>query len=489
MLTLVNTNRMLPPIAPIALDYIAGHIRREGLEVEILDLNMAGDPRAALSDYFAKAQPELVGLSFRNSDDCFWPSAQWFAPGLAETVRTIRTLTDAPVVLGGVGFSIFAEPIMAMSGADFGIHGDGEEALVALIRELRNGRRFDRVPGLIWREAGQGESRLADGGAAQPSFHRNPPAWPRELVLPTSRSEVDNRYYYENGGQLGFETKRGCDRGCAYCADPLAKGRFGRLRRPAEVADELQTLAVQGFDVLHTCDCEFNVPGEHAEAVCDELIGRGLGERVRWYAYLAVVPFGPALAAKMARAGCVGINFTVDSVNDAMLARYRQPHRREDIIRAVALCREHGIRCMFDLLLGGPDETPETAAETINLIQRIGPDCAGASLGVRLYPGTPIAQRVLAEAAPETNPGIRRKYEGPIDLFQPTFYISPQLGPQPAQLVRDLIAGDQRFFEPALEANETGHDHNYNDNRELTDAIRNGARGAYWDILRQLRSV
>jgi hypothetical protein len=30
-------------------------------------------------------------------------------------------------------------------------------------------------------------------------------------------------------------------------------------------------------------------------------------------------------------------------------------------------------------------------------------------------------------------------------------------------------------------------DHNYNDNTELVEAIRQGARGAYWDILRQLR--
>jgi hypothetical protein len=30
-------------------------------------------------------------------------------------------------------------------------------------------------------------------------------------------------------------------------------------------------------------------------------------------------------------------------------------------------------------------------------------------------------------------------------------------------------------------------DHNYNDNTDLVEAIRHGARGAYWDILRQRR--
>jgi hypothetical protein len=90
----------------------------------------------------------------------------------------------------------------------------------------------------------------------------------------------------------------------------------------------------------------------------------------------------------------------------------------------------------------------------------------------------------------ETNPAIRRKYTGPCDFFQPTFYIAPGLGPEPARLVKDLIAGDERFFEPTEERPDAdATDHNYNDNTELVDAIAHGARGAYWDILHRLRSA
>jgi hypothetical protein len=65
---------------------------------------------------------------------------------------------------------------------------------------------------------------------------------------------------------------------------------------------------------------------------------------------------------------------------------------------------------------------------------------------------------------------------------------------RPAKLVQDLIAGDKRFFEPMEEilpeTATTGQstDHNYNDNTELVEAIKKGARGAYWDILHELRS-
>jgi radical SAM superfamily enzyme YgiQ (UPF0313 family) len=309
--------------------------------------------------------------------------------------------------------------------------------------------------------------------------------------VPTAREAVDNAAYFRLGGQGGVETKRGCGRPCLYCADPLAKGTASRERPPAEVADEFESLLRQGVDVLHLCDAEFNIPRGHAVDVCEELTRRRLGERIRWYAYLAVKPFDADLAAAMRRAGCVGINFTGDSASAAMLATYRQPHRSEDLAANVRLCREHGIAVMIDLLLGGPGETPATVAETIDFMKTIGPDCVGAALGVRIYPGTGMAEHVAAEGPAERNPNLRRKYDGPVDFLRPTFYISRALGERPAELVRERIAGDKRFFEPMPEAGpgDAAAGYNYNDNSPLVAAIAAGARGAYWDILRRLRGV
>jgi len=481
MLTLINVNRMAPLVGPIGVDYVAGAVRRAGQAAEVVDLALAADPAAALREHFARGSPRLVGITFRNADDCFWPSAQWFAPDLAETVRTVRGLTDAPVVLGGIGLSIFAAELVALTGADFGVRGDGERAAVALLTELGGSGRLERVPGLVWREGG--------------AIRRNAPAWGDTRDVPTARDAVDNAAYFRLGGQGGVETKRGCGRQCLYCADPLAKGTAARLRPPAAVADEFESLLRQGVNVLHLCDAEFNLPREHAMAVCEELGRRSLGERVRWYAYLAVKPFDAALAAAMRRAGCAGIDFTGDSASDAMLATYRQPHRRDDLAEAVRLCRAGGIAVMIDLLLGGPGETPGTARETIEFVKRIGPDCAGAALGVRVYPGTGMAEAVLAEGPPESNPNLRRRYEGPVDFFRPTFYLSRALGDRPADLVSGLIGGDKRFFEPMPEAEggaagaDEAADYNYNDNAPLVQAIAAGARGAYWDILRRMRGA
>jgi radical SAM superfamily enzyme YgiQ (UPF0313 family) len=476
MLTLINTNRMVPPIGPIALDYIGESAKQAGIDVEIVDLCLSDDPLKMLGDHFAAHSPQLVGITFRNTDDCFWPGARWFVPDFAETISKIHNMTDAPIVVGGVGFSIFARRVFEYTGVDFGIRGDGEQAIVSLFKELQHSKRFERVDGLIWRANGK--------------VYSNRPAWPGQLYLPTNRDQIDNPAYFERGGQCGLETKRGCNRGCIYCADHLAKGKTARLRQPSEVADEVQSLIAQGIEVLHTCDAEFNIPREHAYAVCEEFIRRSIGKSLSWYTYMAVVPFDAELAKAMRKAGCVGINFTGDSASPSMLETYCQSHNKDDLALAVRLCRDNNIKVMIDLLLGGPGETPETIAQTVDFIKQINPDCTGASLGIRIYPGTRMAEIVANEGPMEKNPNIRRRYSGPVDLLQPTFYISQVLGSQPARLVKDLIAGDKRFFEPmepeALEGGQST-DHNYNDNMELAEAIKNGQRGAYWDILHKLR--
>lgn len=479
MLVLINANVMSPPIGPVGIDYIAGAAARAGIKADVLDLCLVDDPLKSLQGYFAANDPQLVGISFRNVDDCFWPSAEWFVPKLVDTIRAIRGMTDAPIVIGGVGFSVFAEQIVKYTGADFGIRGDGEWSMVSLLNELEGAGGFERVEGLIWRRDG--------------AICSNRPAWPWPLSLPTDRDAIDNVAYFKAGGQCGLETKRGCNRRCAYCADPLAKGTTIRLRDPSEVADEAEALLAKGIDVLHLCDSEFNIPRSHAYAVCEEFIRRSLGKRLRWYTYMAVVPYDAELAQAMRKAGCIGIDFTGDSACPSMLKAYRQEHVKEDLASAVRLCRSNGITVMIDLLLGGPGETPDTVAETIDFVKQIEPDCAGAPLGVRVYPGTEMARVVAAEGPPEENPNIHRRYDGPVDFFKPTFYISASLGERPAGLVQDLLGGDKRFFGPMEEmqpeaAERTvSTDHNYNDNTELVKAIAKGARGAYWDILRKLR--
>ena len=180
----------------------------------------------------------------------------------------------------------------------------------------------------------------------------------------------------------------------------------------------------------------------------------------------------------MRQAGCAGINFGTDSGDDRLLASLGRGYTAEDIVRTVGLCREHGIRVMTDLLLGVPGETERSVRNTIELMLKAGPDCVGVAVGVRVYPGTPLA----AMAAEGLLDAGLRGCETPDD---PRFFLEPGVAGFIYPLLAELIGDDKRFF--FLDPTRPEANYNYNANTVLADALAAGARGAYWNILLQNR--
>jgi radical SAM superfamily enzyme YgiQ (UPF0313 family) len=470
---LVNTNLMKPPVAPIGLDYIADSLSAAGHEARLLDLCFSSDVEADISQCVKAFRPEAVGISVRNTDDCYFASGGFFLPAVREIVESLRRAAGVPLVMGGVGFSVMPEAVMRFCGVEYGIAGEGEEAFPRLLEAFRTGSDLGQVPGLLWRD---GET-----------LRRNPASDLDLAHAPSrTRSLADNSRYFLEGGQAGFETKRGCPMGCIYCADPVSKGRRLRVRPPRLVAEELAALLRMGIDAFHTCDCEFNIPGEHAKAVCREIVSEGMGNRIRWYAYCSITPFDVELAGLMREAGCAGIDFGTDSGSDDILHGLGRHFRARDIIKTAALCRSAGIPFMCDLLIGGPGETKETIRESVDLFKRIGADCVGVSLGTRIYGGTPLAEMVRAQGPLEENPALHGGTTDNPDFLKPVYFLSPDAGGDVVSFMNDLVAGDRRFFLPSR--TDEAKNYNYNDNTVLVDAIRAGARGAYWDILRRLQS-
>ena len=468
---LVNPNLMRPPVTPVGIDYVGQALREGGFPVELLDLAFADEVEHDIARSLAR-EPLLIAVSVRNIDDCYYVSQGFCLAETKQIVSQIRRYSDAPIVLGGVGFSIMPEAALRFCGCDLGIRGDGEAALTRLARCLSAGRDPGEVAGLVHRRDGQ--------------YVANPVHWPDVAALPAAtRDIVDNPRYLREGGQVGFETKRGCDRPCTYCADPVAKGRRVRMRPPTAVADELASLLRQGVDCFHTCDHEFNVPTQHAKDVCKEIVRRGLGDRIQWYAYATPWGFDDELAGAMRRAGCVGVDLGADHATPEMLSVLGRRHRAAELRNVADLCRKHGLVFMYDLVLGGPGETPDSVRQVVDLMGEVQPDRVGAAVGVRIYPGTRLAERVFREEGfGPGNPNLRGNVQGNEELLRPLFYVSEQLGADPEAVVEEAIGGDPRFFfasrKQALE------NYNYNDNSVLCDAIRDGYRGAYWDILRRL---
>jgi radical SAM superfamily enzyme YgiQ (UPF0313 family) len=467
---LVNPNLMKPPVTPVAIDFLSSMLKAAGYGVRFLDLAFEKDVDAAL-DREICGQPLFVGVTIRNIDDSFFATSDFTLSKTRRIIRRIKKLTDAPIVIGGVGFSIFPTAALEYCGADYAIRGDGEIAIVRLADALLGRGSLAEVPGLVTRSNGDYRQNKLE------------PVDLSKLEL-GARDTVDNLRYFREGGMVGFETKRGCASSCTYCADIPAKGRKSRLRRPEQVAREVSGLADRGIDHFQTCDSEFNIPYRHAVDICREFIRVGLEKRIRWYAYMDPRYFDKRLVSLMKQAGCVGINFGADHVSPSLLRTLGRKHTADMVEEAARLCRDHDIVCMFDLLLGAPGETPETLREVVEFVKRVNPDCAGASLGIRIYPGTPLGRK-LERRIKSGAPGIYGGGPERTDLLQPVYYVSPELGESPHELLLDMIGNDERFFTATPQKGDG--DFNYNGNSALSEAIRSGERGTFWDILRRLQ--
>ncbi len=473
---LINPNRVQPPVAPLALDSIGEALHAQGIRVRVADLCGAAFSGAHPPESYWRGleigKVDAVLLTIRNMDDAYYFSRAPFLPSFRDLVHAVRGAFRKPVILGGCGFSIAPEAILEFLGADLGIAGAQEEDLVLLLASLHDRDGYPEIPGLVWREGDRVRS--------------NPPSPPTmDVDYFSARRTVKNLEYFRAGGMVGLETKRGCDGLCRYCVDPVAKGRRVFTKPIPYLLKEVESLVDQGVTVFHLCDSEFNIPVGHAFEVCEALVQDGLSGRIRWFTYASPLGFDEALALRMAEAGCAGINFGVDHSDAGMLQALGRQHRQEDLARTVEAARKAGLPVLFDLLLGGPGETRVTLREAIDFCREIDVPRVGANCGIRIYPGTALARDILQRGPLHENPNLEGRLEGNSELLYPVFFVSHEMGQGWQDYLTSLVRDDSRFLLPLRESKEANY--NYNENQVLVQALREGHRGAFWDILRRVQ--
>jgi radical SAM superfamily enzyme YgiQ (UPF0313 family) len=405
---LVNSNRsrdlLSPP--PVGLAYLASAAADAGHEVELLDLLLSRDPDGDLRRALKRRPPDVVGLSVRNLDNLVRQRVRSQLVPVVRLLETVRRESRAPVVLGGSAVSIAGEHALRRLGADYAIVGEGERSFVLLLEALEGKRPLETVPGLLRRAGGD---VLATPPERSPSFGRSGlERW------------VDWRDYERLGSTWPIQAKRGCPLPCNYCLYGTIEGARHRLREPADVVDEM--LAVQAAArprAFEFVDSTFNVPTDHALAVCDAIARRGLRTALTAQ---GVNPLGasPTLMTAMRRAGFNSFMVSAESASDKMLSRLGKGFTSDHVHRTRDATRASGMVSLWFFMLGGPGETEATVEETLSFAERL-LDWKGCLAifftGIRVLPGTEIERVAKAEGQ------IR---EGD-DLVEPRFYLSPEL--------------------------------------------------------------
>lgn len=355
-----NREQLPDAVLPLGLLYVmaATADRHEGV---LVDLCFEDDPAEALAARLGEIRPDVVALGMRNIQRGDYSGVGHSLGYYRELMDAVRRATPAPVVVGGAGFSVMPDRLMRHLEADFGIAGEGERALPALLDAIEAGEGHERVPGLRRRVEGE--------------VVANPPArgfLVMDDLRPPDRSQVDDRYY-ERFGIDSVQTKRGCPLRCDYCTYPIIEGRVGRARAPASVADEVAWIAEHRPAAKHffVVDSVFNLPVSHAKDVCRALVERG--RPLPWTCYANPLGFDEELAGLMVEAGCAGMEVGSDSGDDAVLERLRKGFDTARIRRFHEIARAAGLPDCHTFILGTPGEGPDDVMRTLDFVVDLDP--------------------------------------------------------------------------------------------------------------------
>jgi radical SAM superfamily enzyme YgiQ (UPF0313 family) len=408
------------PVFPLGLAHLDAALQAAGWQTEWLDCQYE---RAALPERLRSFRPDFVGLSLRNIDDVLIHKRETFFNGLAQLCQEIRRHVPCPIILGGSGFSIFPVPLLAASGADFGLQGEAEASLVALLNALQSKSDFANIPGLVFRRNGD--------IVANPTGDFLPLARLPEPVRPPGVAD----YYLKASAMLNVQTQRGCAFQCCYCTYPVIEGRGYRRRSPKEVADDLAQIKAAGARYFFVVDSVFNSSNEHVAAICEAIIQRNPG--LRWGCFLRPSRLTPELAGLMARAGLAHVEFGTDSFCDSVLDAYGKQFTFAEVLRSSELARQAGIDFCHFLICGGPGETMATLEEGFQNSLQLPAGVVLPLIGMRIYPGTELHDMALRQGrlAPET------------DLLTPRYYLADGLAESAiAEQLRDFARRSPRWI-------------------------------------------
>jgi len=400
LLVSINTCATPDPVFPLGLAQLTAALRAAGHEVRWHDVQLPG---ASLEQTLADFKPHFAGVSVRNIDDVLIRKQATYFDDLEILCATIRKLADCPVILGGSGFSIFPRELFEFSGADFGVSGAGDAPLIALLAALKTQGDFTAIPGLVWRENG--------------AIRMNPPApaSPSRPLSDADRPSAVVDHYLRTGGMLNVQTQRGCAFRCCYCTYPVIEGRAHLRQPPDQVAEEFAQASRLGAKYLFIVDSVFNSSPRHVAEVCEAIIRQNV--KISWGCFLRPQGLSSELMQLMSRAGLSHIEFGSDSFSDSVLASYQKDFTFEDILHSSELARQHAIDYCHFLIAGGPGESLETLEQNFERSRRLNGAIIMAVVGMRIYPGTHLFERALAEGriTSETN------------LLKPVYYLAEGL--------------------------------------------------------------
>jgi anaerobic magnesium-protoporphyrin IX monomethyl ester cyclase len=353
--------------------YLAGSLKAAGFtDVSFIDAMTDDLSEETLAARIAAEKPDIVG-------------ATSITPSIYKAERALQIAKEAApnavTILGGVHATFMYQQVLSEAPwIDAIVRGEGEEILLELVRAIDKGRwPVDRrtIKGLAFTEAGPDGPKIVATEAA-PTV-KNVDA----ITADWSILEWSKYKYIPLNCRVAIPNMaRGCPFTCSFCSQ-WKFWRDYRVRDPKKVVDEIETLVNQyqvGFFIL--ADEEPTINRKKFIEFCEELIARGLPDKVQWGINTRVTDIlrDEKILPLYRKAGLIHVSLGTEAAAQLKLDLFNKETKVSDNKKAIRLLREAGIVVEAQFIVGLENETAETLEETYRMAMDWKPDLANWSM-------------------------------------------------------------------------------------------------------------
>ena len=358
----------LPP--PLGILQLAAYLESKDkkVEIKVLDCQAKRMDWPDLEKEIASFKPDIVASSSLATCNAYL------------VIRTLELAKKVDpnilTVVGGQHFtSLDVVSLKSYPEIDVVVRGEGEQTFTELVKAKKKTAPLSKIKGISYRRGKK--------------IVRNPdrPMLKNLDDLPVSAyhfvEEDISKYHFSQmmGREAGYalvEGSRGCPHRCTFCSQWCFWRGTWRRKSPKHVADEMEFLyRNHGITFLWLTDDNLGL-GKHTSDLCDELINKGIGDKINWFMMVRVddIIKHQDMLPKLRQAGLRWALVGVESGSAITLESFNKGTRPEDAITAFKLLKENDIFSQATIIIGERKDTAESIAALRKYVNDVDPDLA-----------------------------------------------------------------------------------------------------------------
>jgi anaerobic magnesium-protoporphyrin IX monomethyl ester cyclase len=359
---------------PIGLGYITTAMKRAGYEFDLFDIDAYRYSDKEIEEYIKINNYEIVCMG------CIVTGYK-FIKKYSSLIKKYHPETT--IIIGNSVATSISEILLKNTRSDIAVMGEGDETIVELLDYLTKNKPLDNVRGISYKKNNKiiktSERPIIKDISTLPFIDFS--IFDAEVYIDSSKKGTHDTLPIprEKIRALPVNTARGCVANCGFCYH-VFKGKKYRYRSPDSIMGEIKHLINKySLNYIQFWDELTFFSKKQADAFAQKILDENL--HFYWVADCRANLFTSEddipLIHKMKQAGCCALGYSLESSSSEILQAMNKKTTVAQFSRQTQILHKAGLKVLTSLVLGYPQETPETIRATY--------DCC---IENKIYPST-----------------------------------------------------------------------------------------------------